>query len=102
MTPAKGQLEEPSPTIASMLGDFPQYQRKPRSQSNSQFLKVQYGYWDSELDYRWRGKIGKASVGREGSFKQLIYINKNISIYLYLKLIAVHQHDLFSVCQQNQ
>jgi len=39
-------------------------------------------YWpafsDSELDYRWRGKDSEASVGREGSLKLLIYINKNI------------------------
>jgi len=35
-------------------------------------------YWDSELDYRWRGKNDEAYVGREGSLKLLIYINKNI------------------------
>jgi len=34
-------------------------------------------YWDLELDYRWRGKDGEASVGRKGSLKLLIYINKN-------------------------
>jgi len=27
---------------------------------------------------RWSGKDGEASVGREGSLKLLIYINKNI------------------------
>jgi len=27
---------------------------------------------------RWRGKDGEASVGREGSFNLLIYINKNM------------------------
>jgi len=27
---------------------------------------------------RWSGKDGEASVGREGSFKLLIYINENI------------------------
>ncbi|XP_037731536.1 uncharacterized protein LOC119562421 [Drosophila subpulchrella] len=35
-------------------------------------------YWESELDCRWRGKDGKASVGREGSFILLIYRNKSI------------------------
>jgi len=62
-----------------MLGDFMRLQaEQPRSQSGSHFLKFEYVYWDSELDYRWRGKDGQASVGREGSFELLIYINKNI------------------------
>jgi len=60
-----------------MLCDFLQHQAKqPRSQPGSYFLKIKYAYWDSELDCRWRGKDGEASVGREGSSKLLIYINK--------------------------
>jgi len=54
-----------------MLGDFLQHQAEQR-------LKVQYAYWDSELHYRWRGKEGEASVGREGRFKPLFNVNKNI------------------------
>jgi len=60
-----------------MLGDYMQHQEEQhRSQSDLYFLKVQYAFWDLELDYRWRGKDGEASVGREGCFKLLIYINK--------------------------
>jgi len=47
-----------------MLGDYMQHQAE-QSRSDFHFLKVQYAYWDSELDYRWRGKHGEASVGRE-------------------------------------
>jgi len=35
-------------------------------------------YWDSVLDYKWRGKDGEAPVGREESLKLIFYINKNI------------------------
>jgi len=56
-SPAKGQLEEASPAITRMLGDFMQHQaEQPRSQSGSHFLKVQYTCCDSELDLKWRGK----------------------------------------------
>jgi len=49
MSPAKGQLEEPLPAIARMLGDFMQHQAEQlRSQFGSHFLKVQYAYWDSD------------------------------------------------------
>jgi len=54
--------------IARMLDD----------QSGSLFLKVKFAYWNSELECRWRGKDGEGTVGREGSFKLLIYINNNI------------------------
>jgi len=74
-------------------------------------------YWpafsDSELDYRWRGKDSEASVGREGSLKLLIYINKNIrwTIPLFLFLFPCAPADssfliapieLFSVWKQGQ
>jgi len=47
-----------------MLGEFMQHQaEQPRSQSGSHFLKVQYAYWDTEPECRW--KDGEESVGRE-------------------------------------
>jgi len=68
-------MEEPSPAIVRVLGDFMQQQaEQPRSQFSSHFLNVKYAYWDSELDYRWRQKDGEASVGREGNLKLIIYI----------------------------
>jgi len=58
--PVKGHLEEPLPAIVRKLVDFLQHQaEQPRSQSGSNFLKVQYAYWDSELDCKWRGKDGE-------------------------------------------
>jgi len=68
-----------------MLGDFLQHQVE---QPRSHFLKVQYDFWDSELSCRWLGKDGEASVGREGSFKLLIYINKTFVVHsIYFVLI---------------
>jgi len=46
-----------------MLGDYMQHQEEQhRSQSDLYFLKVQYAFWDLELDYRWRVKDGEASA----------------------------------------
>jgi len=46
-----------------MLGDYMQHQEEQhRSQSDFHFLKVQYAFWDLELDYRWRVKDGEASA----------------------------------------
>jgi len=43
-----------------MLGDFMQHQaEQTRSQSGSHFLKVQYAYWELELDCGGAGKMAK-------------------------------------------
>jgi len=58
-----------------MLGDFLQHHRinsvLPLPQGPISLLGL-------GAVLRWSGKDGEASVGREGSFKLLIYINENI------------------------
>jgi len=50
--PAKGQLEEPLPAVMQHQAE------QSRSQFGSEFLKVQYAYWDSDglqmARERWR------------------------------------------------
>jgi len=58
-------------TSCSISGSTPFPIRLPLRQGPICLLRLEVGL-------RWSGKDGEASVGREGSFKLLIYINKNI------------------------
>nr|XP_036677960.1 uncharacterized protein LOC118879086 [Drosophila suzukii] len=67
-----GELLDPTSTsylaanavMEDALASKGRWKNQPRSQSSSHFLKVQYPYWDSETEFRWRGKDGEASVGQ--------------------------------------
>jgi len=80
-----GHLEEPSPAITRMLGDF---MRLPLPQGPT-------CHWDLELDYRWRRKNVEASVGREGSHKLIIYTKKKSNISFNFILIYLCTSRLF-------
>jgi len=58
-----------------MLGDFVQHQRINPVLALPQDPISLLGLG---AVLRWSGKDGEESVGREGSFKLLIYINENI------------------------
>jgi len=72
-------------TSCSISGSIPFPFRLPLSQGPICLLGLGAGL-------RWLGKDGEASMGREGSFNLLIYLNKNIrwTFYLFiLNLIAL-------------
>jgi len=73
MSPAKELLEEPLPGCWAALCSIRRNNPVPNSAPTSSRSNMPIG---TRMDYRCRGKDGRASVGREGSPKHLIYVNK--------------------------
>jgi len=89
---AKADAACPQPAFIGRRTDFLQHQEK-KTPFPIRLSLTQGPIWDSELDYRWRGKDFEASVGREGSPKLLIYILSFTIPYIFI-LISVCTNKL--------